>query len=206
MRTSLLALLLALLALAPGGLGLTLLETPDEAGEEQVHLRVDQSPLQARLVDGEVRLDQAEVGAELAPLAVETSPWRGFHNVTTLALEGNGSLLLTDGASALLLAVDADPPDASSGTSDHGPEQEAREATEQETRSLEEASDEPGTEGPEPSLEEPASSSATRSQASTGGGDDEGGLPADPAVVGLSLTAAGAFLVEVFSRSRLREA
>lgn len=183
------AIVLAALLAAPTAHGLTLLNR-DPGSPERFRVHVDEPPLRGE-ADANVSLAETEIGAELEPLDVETGPWRGYANVTSLNATGTGWLVLADGASGLAVHLDEQP---SSEEANASAEREPEPADE--PRSADEGREEPSS---EPAGE--PSSSSERTEASSRDAAEEAPTseaegPPSPAVLVLTALAVGAFLVD----------
>lgn len=197
--------LVAVLVLASPVQGLTLLD-PDPEEPGQLRLRVDQPPLEAQRLAGNLTLEHADLGSELAAIDVPTSSWRGFENVTTLAVHGTGTLLVADHASGLLVHVDPPAEEPGSDEEAHASPADAgtgsgAEATGEENGSQSETASDPSP-TKAPGAHEPRS---TQEATSEGGQEGGPGLPVGPIPVLLAGLAAGAFLVERLTRAGSKE-
>lgn len=192
-----LAVAALLVALAPAGQALTLL-AHEPGPDTTVTVRVDDPPLEAEAI-GNVTVADAEITGSRAPLDVPLGPWRGFANATTLNARGPGTLLLADGASGLVVPIEAPPSEGSraqaSEQREDGPRPEAgsREGPEAQRTGAEAA--EPGS----PTGPSTAEATNPREQGAARGDDEAdeplGGL-GSPVAIALAALAAGAFVVE----------
>lgn len=204
MRRALPVLLGLLVAAAPAH-ALTLLDSDLDGGEASLRVRVDEPALTARAPSGNVSLDGRLLDEDGDAVDAETGPWRGFANVTQLNASGSGWLLVADGASGVMVELDPSERNNSTQTGEAEASDRADEDPSQgdqgtrQTPTPTQANTPKVPNDPEDAGQtSPHEAAGEAREDSTAEASD--GFPIPTPVVLLSLVAAGAFAVELFTR------
>lgn len=184
--------------------GLTLFDHEAKSHEVHLRVRVDEGNLTARSLAGTNEVNGQELDQSPRRIDASMTSWRGFDNVTELEIVGEGTVLVYDGSSGLIVPVPTRMDEQSSNNSSAGQADPPANATPNATASRDEipTGDHNGSQQDADSL---ASSSSGEGDGRglgslpTSGHSDEAeeeGVASEPVAVALTVLAVGAFAVE----------
>ncbi|PSG96353.1 hypothetical protein BRD56_10995 [Thermoplasmatales archaeon SW_10_69_26] len=179
-----------------GGQAVSLVHDAAEGDGRELRVRSPDA-IHVRALGGNLTLGGEPLSGE-GRILERSSSWRGYTNVTTLTVQGEGRLLVAANGTGLLVPVDR-PWQASNETGPPGGED--REEAARPDRGDRSPAGAPGTTQRPAPAEGGGPARDDEAPAPTGEGSTDG-LPVDPALAGLSLTAVGAFAVEAYTRWR----
>lgn len=194
--------------------GLTLFAHEVSSHEVHLHVRVDEGNLTARSLAGTNEVNGQELDQSPRRIDASMTSWRGFDNVTELEIVGEGTVLVYDGSSGLIVPVptatnEGRPTNSSGGQDGSSPTNATPNAT------ASRGGDATGDIDAGQQEEDPLTSSnsgkgdgSPLAGLSTEGQNDEAedeGVASEPVAVALTVLAVGAFAVERLVSSGSRE-